>query len=232
MGKALFITGTDTGVGKTLVTGGMALGFRRAGKPVGMFKPAESGVERGAVDTMFLKRCAELDAPLERIAPYQLKEPLAPAVAAERENIKIELSYLKESLERWRGAFPITLVEGAGGLLVPLCRNLTYADLALHLGLPVLVVARAGLGTINHSLLTIRMARAMGLKVVGVVINRYPKEPGIAEVTNPQVISSLGDTQVLELVPEFQGVCIEEGHLGDMEHFSWEILAEEVWRRI
>jgi len=232
MKKALFITGTDTGVGKTIIAGGLAIGFRKKGLSVGVFKPVETGVEDSPLDALFLKRCAECNLSLEKIVPYRFKEPLAPAVAAKRQKTKIDIFLIKKIFDEIKGEFDITLVEGAGGLLVPLCDSFTYADFALFLSIPVLVVARASLGTINHTLLTIRVARAMGIKIIGVIINRYPKAPDIAELTNPEVISSLGDVEVLELVGELDGVSTDRNIFNGMKDFPWEKLAEKVIRRI
>lgn len=232
MGKALLVTATDTGVGKTVVTGGLAVGFRRMELVPGIFKPVESGVVGEPLDGLFLKRCSATSRPLEEVVPYRLAEPLAPAVAAERAGVRISLEVIKARLEDWRQAHPVTLVEGAGGLLVPITGAFTYADLARWLDLPILVVARPSLGTINHTLLTVRLARAVGLRVLGVVISGYPGEPGVAERTSPEVIERMGDVEVLALVPKISGLSTEKGEMGELETYPWEELAGEVWERM
>lgn len=231
-GKALLVTGTDTGVGKTVVAGGLALGFRALGLSPGVFKPAESGVKDEPRDGLFLKRCGEPKESIREIVPFILREPLAPAVAAEREGIIIDLQVIKDRLESMKTKYPVTLVEGAGGLLVPLVGSFTYGNLACFLDLPILVVARPSLGTINHTLLTIRVARAMGLKVLGVVISGYPSDPSVAEKTNPQVIEALGDVEILALVPALTGVDTEKGETVGMRAYHWRDLANRVWERL
>ena len=232
MGRAFMVTATDTGVGKTVVVGGLSIGFRRMELEPGVFKPAESGVVGEPLDGLFLKKCSGTRRPLGDVVPYTLTEPLAPAVAAEREGIEIDLGLIGGKFMEWVGNHPITLVEGAGGLLVPITGTFTYADLARWLDLPVLVVARPSLGTINHTLLTVRVARAVGLRVLGVVISGYPEEPGVAEETNPAVIERMGHVRVLALIPQIPGLSTENGELGDLEAYQWEELAGEVWELV
>ena len=232
MGRAFLVTGTDTGVGKTVVAGGLAVGFRRMELTPGVFKPVESGVAERPLDGVFLKKCSGTSRPLERVVPYTLEEPLAPAVAAERAGVEIDLAVLEEGFRDWLRTHPVTMVEGAGGLLVPIVGSFTYADLARWWDLPLLVVARPSLGTINHTLLTVRLARAVGLRVLGVVISGYPQEPGVAEKTSPGVIERMGDVDVLALVPRIPGLSTEKGELGELETYPWEELAGEVWERM
>jgi len=231
-GKALLVTGTDTGVGKTVVAGGLALGFRELGLNPGVFKPAESGVKDEPRDGLFLKRCGKPKESIREIVPFTLREPLAPGVAAEREGIIIDLQVIKEGLNLIRMKHPVTLVEGAGGLLVPLVGSFTYGDLARFLDLPILVVVRPSLGTINHTLLTVRMARAMGLKVLGIVVSGYPSDPSVAEKTNPQVIEALGNVRMLALIPKLAGVDTERGEMEGMTSYPWRDLAKRVWERL
>ncbi len=231
-GRAFLVVGTDTGVGKTVVAGGLALGFRALGLAPGVFKPAESGVEDEPKDGLFLKRCGKPGESIQEIVPFILREPLAPGVAAEREGVIIDLEAIRGGLEAIRQKHSITLVEGAGGILVPLMGSFTYGDLARFLDLPLLVVARPSLGTINHTLLTIRVARAMGLKVLGVVISAYPSNPSVAEETNPHVIEVLGDVEILALIPPLAGVDTERGEMGEMSSYPWKDLAKKVWERL
>jgi len=230
--KALLITGTDTGVGKTVVAGGLALGLRELGLNPGVFKPAESGVTDEPKDGLFLKRCAETKESIREIVPFILREPLAPGVAAEREGVTIDLQTIKERLNQIKMKHPVTLVEGAGGLLVPLVGSFTYGDLARFLDLPILVVARPSLGTINHTLLTVRVARAMGLRVLGVVVSGYPSNPSIAEKTNPQVIEALGNVQILAIIPKLTGVDTERVETEGMASYPWRDLARKVWENL
>ena len=195
MGKAFLVTGTDTGVGKTFVACGLLKAFRQMGVSVAPFKPVETGCPEYPMDGRLLKEAAGLSIDDSEVVPFLFSEPLAPAVAEELEGKKIDLEVLGQNLKRLRSSYEMVVVEGAGGLLVPVKGRITYADLAVMWDLPVLVVARSKLGTINHTLLTLRVARACGLKVLAVVLNGY-EGADTAERTNPRIIKELGDCEV------------------------------------
>jgi dethiobiotin synthetase len=173
----LLVTATDTGVGKTYVTALIARALCDAGRKVGAYKPVCSGAQVGAdgracwgdVDTLTAAIGGRFDS--ERVCPLRLQAPLAPNVAARREETQIDFERLCEGARWWQGRVEILLVEGVGGLLCPLTDRETIADLAGALRFPLLVVARLGLGTINHTLLTIEAARNRGLEVAGVLLN-------------------------------------------------------------
>ena len=173
----LFITATDTGVGKTYVTALIARALRNAGRVVGAYKPVCSGAEIGVDGSLSWGDVATLTAAIggrfdaERVCPLRFRAPLAPNVAAQREGAKIDFQQLCEGAHWWRGRVEILLVEGVGGLLCPLTARETIADLAAALRYPLLVVARLGLGTINHTLLTVEAARNRGLVVMGILLN-------------------------------------------------------------
>lgn len=205
-GKALLVTGTDTGVGKTLIAGGLAGALRRRGHRVGNMKPAESGCPEVAgelipEDALFVKEMAGCESRLEAVCPYRFREPLAPFVAAGREGVEIDPQRIVSSFEEIRAAHDATLVEGVGGFLVPIARDFCVADLAVRLGLPLLVVGRLGLGTLNHTLLTLEAAARRGLRVLGVVLNAAAPPESIAEATNPGVLQSLTDVPLLGVFP-------------------------------
>jgi dethiobiotin synthetase len=199
--RGLFVTGTDTGVGKTEVASALVAGWRARGLDVGVMKPAQSGVEDGEpTDADRLRDAAGGADPMALVCPYSLRAPLAPAVAARLEGVEISLAHLVDCAGELARRHQALVVEGAGGLLVPLTDSHTYADLAVALGLPVLLVARAGLGTVNHAALTCEALRARGLAVAGVVLNRAtaaadPSEPHnageIERLTGVRVIASL-----------------------------------------
>lgn len=196
MGGGIFITGTDTGVGKTFVACGLAALLRDAGYRVGVMKPAETGcVEKEGElfpeDAVRLKEASGSADPLEKICPYRFIDPLAPAVAAERSGITLDIDRIRKIYEGIRAGNDITLVEGAGGLLVPLLPHYTYADLAKLLKLPVLVVAANRLGALNHLLLTLEHASCRGLRVVGYVLNRLDPAPSLAAETNRDALRTL-----------------------------------------
>jgi dethiobiotin synthetase len=207
----LLITGTDTGVGKTLVAGAIAQWFRRRGRRVAVCKPCATGCVRRregwvSEDAEFLAHYADTPHPLETVCPQRFAEPLAPAVASERAGQPLDWSSIDQALQTMSKDSQVMIVEGIGGMMTPMDRQRTFLDVAEQLKLPAVVVARPGLGTINHTLLTCWALRQRGVRVAGVVLNRYPAEtPGLAEQTNPHAIERWGKTAVLCLVPDVAG---------------------------
>jgi dethiobiotin synthetase len=215
--RSILVTGTDTGVGKTFVTCAFLAELRSRGYRVGVFKPAETGCEAAAGGTLlpqdasWLKFFSESPFELSEICPYALPEPLAPMLAAERSGVRIDLELLSASFRRIEEASDTTLVEGAGGLLVPLTRTQSFADLAAKLGLAVLVVVGSRLGAINHALLTIRHVQACGLPFAGYVVNFPVAGTDVAARTNVDVLTSLAGAP-LGVMPHVAGVqATEEG---------------------
>jgi len=206
MGKGLFITGTDTGVGKTVVAEGLIRAIK-ARMSVCPMKPIESGcrLKKGELfphDAVTLLKASGAYETLDAVNPYRLHNPLAPSVAAEIEGVKIEKKKIITAYKRLSGKYKITIVEGAGGIMVPLYKKYLFLDLAVDLGLPLLIVSRPGLGTINHTLLTIDAARNRGLDVAGIVFNYSEKRRKLlSERTNPEVIEKLGNVPVLGTIP-------------------------------
>lgn len=171
--NGFFVTATDTGVGKTEVACALLRAARGAGIDAVGMKPAQSGLVPGELsDAERLHEASGGVEPLAAICPYTLAAPLAPAVAARLEGRTIELPRILEAARSLAVRHGAIVVEGAGGLLVPLTDRESYADLAVALGLPLVVVARAGLGTLNHTLLTVEAARRRGLSIAAVVLNR------------------------------------------------------------
>jgi dethiobiotin synthetase len=190
------ITGTDTGVGKTYVSTVLLTLLRRRGLSVAAMKPVETGVKADdpASDAMRLRDAAGADDPIERVRPILLAEPLAPWVALNRSGGTVDLNALDTAYHALAEGRDAILVEGAGGLLVPLTRDLAYDGLFVGWGLDLIVVAGNRLGTINHTLLTVRAAHDAGLRVRGVVLNALGPEPGgIAERTNLEALAELLD---------------------------------------
>lgn len=204
--RGIFVTGTDTGVGKTVVAAGLARLLARRGVPVGVLKPVETGWdgEPGTwpPDGAMLARAAGVEVPVEAVVPCFYPEPLAPLVAARRAGRPVDLAAIRAAYRRVEASGAFALVEGVGGLAVPLCEGYAVADLAAEWGLPLLVVARPGLGTLNHSVLTVEYARRRGLRVLGLVVNgRDPDTRDVAERTNPAVLEELCGVPVLGVVP-------------------------------
>jgi len=208
----LFITGTDTGVGKTVVAGAIAAYYREAGGTVGVMKPAETGccTRDGSLvpsDASFLKRASGTTDILGAVCPYTFEEPLAPAVAARAAGREISARFLVKVYRAIARQHDVTLVEGAGGVMVPICAKYTYLDLAKDLEIPVVIVGRAGLGTINHTLLTLDALRSRDIKVHAIVLNHEKRAYRDSSTdTNPEVIREMsGFGNVYEL-PYIQGV--------------------------
>jgi len=206
MGAAIFITGTDTGVGKTFFACGLAGLLESYGYRVGVMKPVETGcAKRDGVlypeDAWRLKEASGCAETIERICPYRLPEPLAPSIAAERAGVRIDIDRLLTVLEEIKGAHDITLVEGAGGLMVPIVPSYTFADFARVAKLPVMVVAANQLGVINHLLLTLEHASCKGLTLLGYVLNRVSNEPSLAAETNREVLLGLTGVPCLGELP-------------------------------
>lgn len=218
MGFAVFVTGTDTEIGKTVVAGGLALAFRERGVDVGVMKPAvtDCRTRRGkriSEDVDFLVKASGCEDDPGLVSPYMLRDPLAPEVAAEREGVRIDVRKIKGAFRKLAKKHEALIVEGAGGLYVPVKRNYLMIELIAELGVPILIVARPGLGTINHTLLSCEAARARGIGVAGIIINNYPAKASIAERTNPDVIRRYASAPLLGVVPHVPGVSVEECRL-------------------
>jgi dethiobiotin synthetase len=190
---AVGITGTDTAVGKTTVAAALTARLVRDGRRVGVYKPLETGVAPGTLprDAALLREAAGGADPLESICPYWFEEPLAPLVAAERANRPIDLVKLDAAFAHAGADRDAVVVEGAGGLLVPITETLLYDGLFRRWGLDLVVVAANRLGVLNHTLLTVRAAEAAGIRVAGVVLNTIDAGPGVAERTNAAVLRRL-----------------------------------------
>ncbi|MCX8042693.1 MAG: dethiobiotin synthase [Desulfobacterota bacterium] len=206
MARGYFVTGTDTGVGKTLITAAIAAACVRRGKRVGVMKPCETGCQEknGSLipaDALILQQMAQSRDSLATICPYRFRQPLAPLVAATYDNETVDPDRIRNIYESMRIRSDIILIEGAGGLLVPVTDTLMNLDLALMLSLPLLIVARLSLGTINHTLLTEQVACARGAHVSAIVLNQTTPEYGIAEETNPGIIKKFACNRVLGPVP-------------------------------
>lgn len=230
MRTGYFICGTDTGVGKTVVTAGIALALQQRGINVGVMKPVETGCpqmenETVAIDARFLMGAAKVkDAP-ELVCPYRLKHAAAPSIASRLEDIHIDLNYINDQYFQLSLMHEIVLVEGVGGLLVPLNNAELVSDLILQLGLNMILVARPSLGTINHTLLTLNYAKMLGIPVKGLVINGFGRQKiTLTDRTAPDEIQHFADVNLLGILPWLKGVNVEEGR--------YDGLLEEVLDRI
>lgn len=199
MAHGIFITGTGTEIGKTVIAGGLAAALKQAGTNVGVMKPISSG---DTADAHFLKHAAYVDDELPAINPIYLRHPLAPSVAARIENREIDLSCIETAFAALQQKYDFVIVEGVGGIAVPLRDDFLVVHLIYQLQLPILIVAQAGLGTLNHTLLTVAFAQQFGLQIAGIVLNNpLPAVAGLAEATNPVEIEKLTNIPVLGVVP-------------------------------
>lgn len=200
----LFVTGTDTGVGKTVVACALAEELRARGVDVGVMKPIETGVgSQGPLDAIALAEAADVRDAMELICPIRLALPAAPSVAADAEHRDIDLAAIRAAFDALRARHECVIVEGAGGLLVPIRASFTMADLARDLGLPLIVVARGRLGTVNHTLLTLEVAAGRGLAVAGVVLSHGPIPLSSADTANLAILRELLGARLLAEIPPF-----------------------------
>jgi len=251
--NGLLVTGTDTGVGKTVVAAAIARWFYMRELRAEVFKPAASGCRRQrgdlvSEDAEFLAAWSESARPLHEIAPVRFAEALAPNVAAMHSGESVDLDAIFAAYRRLEESADVVIVEGIGGLLCPISDDFWVIHLAMMMALPVVIVARPGLGTINHTLLTIHAARSAGLRVAGVVINRYIADPAnyildedgtepapidhdteIAILTNPTQVAQRGGTQILALVPEDTETSVADGKLGGEVSYA---IDQVDWKKI
>jgi dethiobiotin synthetase len=222
----LFVTGTDTGVGKTVSTAAIGCALAAGGRRVGVLKPAQTGVAPGQPgDAEFVLAALGSDQPPGLACTYCFRAPAAPLVAARPEYASVDVDVIHERFERLRQAYDVVLVEGAGGLLVPLAEGYRMADLAGRLGLPLVVVARPGLGTLNHTLLTLEAARARGLAVLGIVLSGWREPADLATRTNPGLLCALGSTPLLGVLPWDADVSVDDLRLGRLRDWAAASLA-------
>jgi len=207
MSKGFFIAGTDTGVGKTIMAGAMIKALSFLGHRVGAMKPVESGCGREGgllvpFDGMFLKQTAHMDEPVTLVTPCCFESPLAPLAASEIDKKEVDIPEIRRAFKGLSAKYRAMILEGIGGLMVPVKKDYYVVDMAKEFGLPLLLVARPGLGTVNHTMLSIRCALDEGLEVAGVVIN-YSKPPqeSLAEKTNPKLLAQICPVPIIGIFP-------------------------------
>lgn len=210
--NGIFVTGTDTDVGKTVISSGIAAVLKEAGMDVGVFKPMLSGIRRDdpSSDTYLLKEMSQSQLSLEEITPFQFEKPLAPSVAQHLEGKNYGLKDILNHWEKIRKKHEFFLVEGAGGISVPLGKDVLVSDVIVALDLPIIIVARPNLGTINHTFLTVKYAQSLGLKVLGIVINGKSEGSDLAEQTSPDVIKDMCKVPVIGITPKLESITMED----------------------
>ena len=193
----VFVTGTGTEVGKTVVAAAIANAARLAGMRVGVFKPAVSGLEApGEPDHALLRRAAGSSQSDDEIAPYRYGPPVSPHLGAELRGEPIDPDHLRARARAAAAHGDVLIAEGVGGFLVPLTEDYLVRDLARDLGLAVVIAASPGLGTINHTLLTLEAVRRTGLDVAAVVMTPWPSRPSAVEISNRVSVERLGRVAV------------------------------------
>jgi len=199
--RGLFVTGTDTGVGKTVIAAALCAGLRARGERVAAFKPVVTGLDEQPAEwppDHELLASATGQTP-EEVTPHRFGPAVSPHLAAELAGAELDPVELAASARAVAEGKDALVVEGVGGLLVPLSAGYSVRDLCSELGLPLLVAARPGLGTINHTLLTVEAARAAGLEVAGVVLTPWPAQPSRVEQSNRVTIEQATGLPVHEL---------------------------------
>jgi len=205
--KVIFVTGTDTGIGKTVISSAISAFFSlRKQMNVGVMKPFECGLSKTDKDLLpwdaiCLREASGSNDDLNTISPYTLEAPVAPEVAAMLENVNIDISMVDKIYHSLAKSHDLLVIEGAGGVLVPIRENFFFADLIQKWNAPTLIVSRLGLGTINHTLLTNHLLKERGIKVIGVILNNTDGLGDLPAQTNPDILRKYLDVPVLGIFP-------------------------------
>lgn len=197
--NGIFITATGTEIGKTVIAAGIAASLKNAGIDVGVMKPISSG---DTSDAEYLKHVSQVNDPLSLINPISLRYPLAPSVGARLEKREIDLVRIETAFKELNEKYDFLVVEGVGGIAVPINDDMLVANLIQQLNLPILIVALSSLGTINHTVLTVEYARQYNIEIKGIVLNQiYADTTGLAEQTNPDEIERLTNVPIVGNIP-------------------------------
>ena len=227
--KGIFVTGTDTGVGKTIVTAAIAWNLIQAGRKVAVMKPVQTGtIISGPTDIEFVQKVLGPDSSLDVSCPYMFPDPVAPLVASMLSGERIDIRSIEDSYSKLADQNDTVIVEGAGGLQVPILEDYFMSDLAMDLNIPILIVTRPNLGTLNHTFLTLESAKRKGLDVAGIVISNYPWDPGIPEQTNPELIISMTGVNILGILPHDNSISVEKGDIGNIKELASSRLCPEL----
>lgn len=223
----IFVTGTDTGCGKTTVGRAICAALCARGLRVGVIKPVETGCARVgdrlvAADAEALARAAGCDLPAAVVCPNRLELPASPERAARAEGMVLDPTSFVRALVHAREKADFVLAEGAGGLLVPVTASITMADVAALLGLPLVVVARDALGTVNHTLLTLEAVRARCLPLLGVVFSRG--RDGDERLENVQAVEAHGRVRILGVLPHLPDAADDRLAQAAEEHLDLDSL--------
>ncbi|GJQ59924.1 MAG: dethiobiotin synthase [Candidatus Scalindua sp. AMX11] len=224
MEKGIFVTGSDTGVGKTVIAGALAATMKAQGLNVGVMKPVSTGARKigekfVSEDARYLKEIAGSVDELDLINPIRLEPPLAPTLAARKTGITIKLEKVWSAFKELQSRHDFLVVEGIGGLMVPIDEDHFVADMASKMDLPIVIVCKYYLGAINHTLLTVECAKSRNLRIKGLIINMLDKENEV--VTE---IEKFSHFPVLGTIPPNKNISVANCTFGNIvEYFKQEI---------
>ena len=213
--KSYFITGTDTNVGKTVITACLLTLYRKHGVDAGVMKPIETGVDQNCSsesnsDAKFLLTVSGNKDPLEEVCPIRLKPATSPLQATRITGQTVDINLILENFEKLQAKHDHMLVEGIGGLLVPLTESYSVSNLIRDMNLPVIIVSRASLGTINHTLLTVKVAKETGLNIAGIILNHTEdRPPNDIEMEQASIIQELSNIPILGECPFMGSISAE-----------------------
>lgn len=225
MTNVIFVTGTDTGVGKTVISSAISAFFSlKKNMNVGVMKPFESGLSKRDKDLLpwdaiCLREASGSYDDLDIISPYTFESPVAPEVAAMLEHVNIDITIIDKIFQRIKKSHDLVVVEGAGGVLVPIKENFFFADLIQKWNAPTLIVSRLGLGTINHTLLTTHLLKERGVKVLGVILNNTDGLGDLPAQTNPDILKKYLDIPILGVFPHVKDLLkgnVDRERMADM----------------
>jgi dethiobiotin synthetase len=226
MKAGFFITGTDTGVGKTVIAAALIKAFQAHGLNACGMKPIETGCSRVGnnlypSDGMFLKKVARMDEAIPHVTPYCFENPVAPSLASEMEGREVSVSTIIKTFDVLARKYHSVVAEGVGGILVPIRKDYYVVDLIREMDLPLIVVSRPSLGTINHTLLTVRYALKEHIRVSGIIINfTRPADGTVAENTNPLVLQQVSPVPILGVFPHLKSLDDEVLERGAMKYLN------------
>ena len=203
--KSYFVTGTDTGVGKTVITAALAASLRRRGIDVGVMKPIASGVQQKtgfkSSDSALLHEAVKVNDTEEMINPVFLPVPTSPYDATKILNLEIDMKIIFEKFQHLLKAHQMLLVEGIGGIMTPITRNFFVVDMIKKMGLETIIVTRSTLGTLNHTMMTFVMCKEYGIAVKGMIINYFDEKGSFAERNAPSTLHEITGLPILGIIP-------------------------------
>jgi dethiobiotin synthetase len=228
--KGFFVTGTDTGVGKTVIAVALIKALHILGLKACGMKPIETGcIKEGDVlipsDGMFIKTIARMEENITYVSPYCFESPLSPLAASEIERVPIDFEKILLAYKDLSRLYDAVVVEGIGGLLVPIKRDYFVLDLARDFGLPLIVVSGLGLGTLNHTMLTVNYALKTGLDVAGIILNsNHPPKETLAEDTNPDILKQISPVPLIGIISYLRDLEISTIERAVVKNLDLEII--------